>query len=289
MNISIGFQYTCSRLKRLSKAIIFSVENKHNKTIHADGSSTYEKMAIALSASIRDQMPDVDIYCGCFTNNKLSDFAKRYFEKYKVNVVEDLIFDNVTTPLTAMFLRSFTKHYFATKLLEKYDYLIYTDVDVLFLKPLDFKFDPTSNIVVVDAMPEWVKNYQRQYTVIPEGNVYYNWIDVINRHNAYIYDIDYFGDALIDHSTDIIITRRIDNSSLTVIDQDFGGYHCFKLVTPESLVYHYDDLGTEGSLINLQTTHPAIYTKYKFLFENVLKIKVSTKTGFWENVKDQFS
>ena len=271
------------------RAVVFSLENKHNKTVHANGSSSYEKMAIALAASIREHMPDVDVYCGCFTNNRISNYAKTHLSRYNIHIVEDLIFDEVQSPLTALFLRSFTKHYFATKLLEKYDYLIYTDIDVLFLKPIEFNFDPTGNVVVVDSMAEWVKNFQRQYTDIPDGNVYYNWFDVINKNNAYIYDIDYIGSALDNHNADLIITRRIDESGLTIIDQNFGGYHCFKELTKDSMVYHYDNLGSESSFIRLKETHPAAFNKYMFLFEQVLGMKVSLQVGFWEKIRDQFS
>lgn len=271
------------------QAIIFSVENKHNRAVHSDGSSTYEKMAIALVASIREHMPNVDIYCGCFTNNGISEYARKYFEKFNVNVIEDVVFNNVDTPLTAMFLRSFTKDYFAKRLLKQYSYLIYTDVDVLILKPLEFPFNPVDPLVVVDIMPEWVKNFQRQYTNIPDGNVYYNWIDIINNHNAYIYDIDYQGENLHEHSADILITRRIDESNMRIIDQDFGGYHCFKPVTADSLVYHYDDLGEQGSFSNLRTTHSSTYIKYKTFFEHILRVPVSTKEGYWEEIMKNFS
>lgn len=273
----------------MSNAIIFSVENKHNKTVHSEGSSTYEKMAIGLVTSIREHMPNVDIYCGCFTTNKLSKFARKHLENLNVNIVEDPIFENVESSLTAMFLRSFTKHYFATKLLRQYDYLIYSDIDVVVLKPLKFNFNPTEPLVVVDTMPEWVKQYQRQYTNIPDGNLYYNWLDVINKYNADIYNLDYSGELLKEHNADILISKRIDESGLRIIDQDFGGYHCFKNVTTESLAYHYDDLGDEGSLVNLKNIHPTAYIKYKTFFEFIMHIPVSINEGFWENIKEQFS
>jgi hypothetical protein len=274
----------------LSKgAFIFSVENKHNKAVHSDGSSTYEKMAIALVTSIREHMPNIDVYCGCFTNNRISDYAKKHFVNLNVNIIEDPIFNNVDSPLTALFLRSFTKHYFANQLLKQYDYLIYSDVDVLILKPLKFKFNPTDPFVIVDTMPEWVKNYQRQYTEIREGNLYYNWFDVINAHNAHIYDIDYNAAMLHEHMADMETSNNIDQSGLRIIDQDFGGYHCFKPVTEESLVYHYDDLGEEGSLVNIKNTHPLTYIKYRALFEHILHVPVSIKEGHWEEIMRRFS
>lgn len=233
-------------------------------------------------------MPTVDVYCGSFTNNRLSAYAKNHFNNLNVKIEEWSIFDGITTPLTAMFLRSFTKHYFANRLLDKYDYIVYSDVDVLCLKPIEFDFDPTGKVIVVDKMPEWVKQYQRQYTDIPQGNLYYNWFDVINKHNAHVYDIDYFGDMLVEHRADVEISKRIDNSGLEIIDQTFGGYHCFKPVNADSIAYHYDDPGPEGSLINLKAMHPEMYNKYKFFFEKILNVRVSEATGFWENVKKQF-
>jgi len=275
-------------------AIVLSLENKKGWQERKDlpgESSLYEKMAIALIYSIREHMPDVDIYCGNFTNNKISSSVRGHFEKKNVHICDDLLFDKVDPLSYNGYLRNFTKNYFAKKLLDQYDYLVYTDVDVLFLKPLKFEFNPTDPIIIVDNIPRWAREEMVRFTKIPlDGNLYLNWFDIINKHNQHVFDINYTDPAVLyDHGSDIIITERIDNSGLTIIDQQFGGYHCFKPVTTESLVYHYDSLYDEGSLYMLENTHSSTYKKYVFFFEKVLGVTIENEVGKWEKIKAQFT
>lgn len=274
-------------------AFIFSLENKCDvvtgrNSIKNSDSSVAEKMAIVLAKSIREHHPTVDIYCGSYTSHRLSLLARAWLENIGVKIHENVIFKNTHLFYNTMFLRSYTKHYFG-KLLDQYDYLIYMDIDSLLLKPVKFNFDPREPIVVVDSMPEWVKNFQRTYTNIPEGNLYYNWMDVINSHNVEIYNLDYSKKMLLEHNADIEVTRRIDSSNLKIIDQDFGGYACFKPVNKNSIAYHYDEVGAEGTFFNLKDSHPDIFLKYKLIFERVFGIEVKDNTGYWEKIMKEYS
>jgi len=291
----------------LKHAIVFSVENQIDPTSpHSDGSSAYEKMAIGLAYSIRATMPNVDVYCGNFTSNKLSNLAKEHFAKLNITVIEDLIFPAVSTakfdgtPDNLQndyytfngFLRSYTKKYFANKLLDEYDYLVYTDCDVLFLKPIEFDFDPTGPYVLVEPAADWIKNFLNANTVRPSnitGNLYLNWIEVINSHNSYLYDLDYASDDVCyEHASDVLVSRNIDSSSLTIIDQDIGAYHFFKPITEKVFAIHYDSLGVGGSLHFLNNQYPALYKKYVMLFEKGLNVPVTNEIGYWEATAERY-
>ena len=272
-------------------AIIFSAENRrHWEQDQGDNITLYEKMAVGLADSIRQHMPDIDVYCGCFTQHTLSDWAKKHLNKYNVTLCEDTVFPDLKPATYNLFLRHFTKHYFAKKLLDDYDYLVYIDIDAIILRPIEFPFDPTGPVVIVDTMPEWAKAHQKLFTELPlNTTLFYLWFDIINVHNSYIFDIDYQDEkVLYDHNLDVIITNRILESNLDIIEQDFGGYHCFKPPKATDLAYHYDGLTSEGSLYMIKDTHPSIFKKYVFFFEKILNAKIENEPGKWEKIKADY-
>ena len=272
-------------------AIIFSLESrKHWVNDQYFPVTLYEKMAVALADSIRVQMPNVDVYCGSFTEHTLSNWTRKFFTKYNITVCEELLFPDLKPATYNIFLRSFTKHYFAKKILDQYDYLVYIDIDALVLKPFEFSFDPTSPIVVVDTMPEWAKAEQKRFTDLPlNTTLFYLWFDIINGHNEWVFDIDYTDpNILYDHNLDVIITKRIVDSNLQIIEQEFGGYHCFKPPKETDLAYHYDGLTAEGSLYMIKDTNPGLYKKYVLFFEKILNVKIENEPGHWENIKANY-
>lgn len=248
-------------------------------------------------------MPDVPVYLGNFTSNKLSDWGRSHFERLKVNIVEDLIFPQVNSQLYegvpdtidgagdyyvfSGFLRSFTKTYFAKRLLDRYDFLLYIDIDAVVLKPIEFNFDPTSSIALIEPIPSWVLDYVSRYTTDPlRGNFYLNWIDVINKHNMDIFDIDYMSEAVCaDHASDVIVTNRIDQSDLQPIEQPFGV--CYPLAEPVQghCAYHYDSFGTPGTFYMLERSHPSLYKKYMMFIEHVLKEKLTNEPTHWDEIR----
>jgi hypothetical protein len=266
-------------LKKFS--IIFTTENRNLE-------SELEKMSVVLATSIRTTMPDVDIYCGVFTDNKLSYNIVSHLENLNVKIINDNIFYNVKTD--NLFLRPFCQKYFAEKLLDQYEYLVYIDVDCIFLKPLEFNFDPTEPIVLVDHMPKWVKAFESTYTKVTNDALYYNWISIVNNHNKHIFDLDYTDpNILFEKNADIAISKSIENSSLEKIQQTIGAYHCLHPVTLDTQVIHYDDFMEDGSLLNLRPLYLNTYIKYKLLIENVLGVKIRNVDGYWEKIKDMYS
>ena len=261
-------------------AIIFTFE----KTQYAGDTSS-----VLLAASIKNTMPDVDVYCGLFTNNTPDTPILENLTKLGVNIVSAIQDFPGKSPMN-MFLRSYAKYYFANDLLDKYDYLVYIDVDALFLKPLVFDFDPTQPFVLVDKMPDWVKRFESTYTHLPNENIYYNWIDIINQHNKHLYDLDYKDPNIqFEKTSDIIVSRRIDESNLPKIQQTIGAYHCLHPLTEDSQVIHYDSFEDDGSFINLKYTHPDKYSRYSILLEKVLNVKVTNVEGIWEARMRKFS
>jgi len=270
-------------------AVIFTVENKG--IYGYDGiTSTIEKMAVVMATSVKEHMSDVDMYCGCFTRYLLSENIKHHLKKLKVNIVEDLKFIHSELDNTALFLRIFAKDYFAKMLLDKYDYLIYLDVDCLLLKPIKFNFDPTGPIALVDKMPDWVKKFESQSTVVPEGNLYYNWIDIVNNNNKFLFELDWSDySKILGKVADGYFSKNIDESGLEIIQQTIGAYHCLHSLTKDHQLIHYDDLGPQGNFIMIQKMYPSVYLKYKILIETVLHSKITNEIGYWEKVKEQYS
>lgn len=257
-------------------AIVFSSENK---------SDDREKMAMGLAYSIRKHMPDVDVYCGNFTNNAPSIEARLWFRKHNITLVTDKIFDIDKDDNSVMFLRTFTQDYFARMLLDQYDFLVYVDIDVVFLKPLEFNFDPTSPMILTETCPPAVHHYHATYLTDFAGNLYYNWIQVINKHNRYIFELDWSDlYTVTEHNADKMISKLIDNSDLLRIEQQLGGYYGFKWLTLDSYAHHYDSLKEIGTLYLLEWIRPDAYQEYKDLFERRLNIKIENDETYWDRV-----
>ena len=163
-------------------AIVFSIE----KNIDED---KYEYMSILLALSILDQMPEVDVYCGIFTNREPDYKVIEALDRYGVKIVKDLQF-KVPDDSINYFLRNYTKFYFSNKmnLLEKYENFVYLDIDVLVLKPLDF--DNFSNKIYTERVPMGIKLLEEEYTGEVNHDLFFNWFDVITIDNKHIYDMD---------------------------------------------------------------------------------------------------
>lgn len=261
-------------------AIVFTFEKTQ---------STGDKSSVLLAASIRLAMPDVDIYCGLFTKNIPDDNIFAHLNRLGVKIIEHDVGFTGKSPMN-MFLRSYAKHYFANELLDKYDYIVYLDVDCVMLSPLAFDFDPTQPMCLVDKMPQWVKNFESTYTQVNQENVYYNWVDIINQHNKHIYDLDYNDLSIqFEKTSDLLVSKRIDDSGLPIIQQTIGAYHCLHPLTANSQLQHYDSFSEDGSLISLRHTHPDKYTRFSLLLENVLNVQVTNVEGLWESRMKQYS
>jgi hypothetical protein len=261
-------------------AFIFTVEKTKGD---------FQNSSVLLATSIRNNMPSVDIYCGLFSKYLPDLHILDHLKKLNVDLVYDQRSVNAEPPMN-LFMRNFTKDYFAKRLLGKYDYLVYVDADALMLNPISLDFDPVSPFHLVDEMPRWVKRFESTYTAIPDCNLYYNWIDVINNHNKHIFDMDY-NDPTIQYQkqSDILVSNRIDESNLPKIQQTIGAYHCLHPLTTKHQFMHYDSFGEDGTFISLQAVHPDKYARYCILLERVLKVQVKNEEGTWEKIMHDYS
>ena len=245
-------------------------------------------MAMLLAHSIRQHMPKIDVYCGSFTNHQPSKLAIDWFKNCNVNLIQDPVFNNIGEDDSYTFLRTFTKDYFAKKLLGQYDFLVYLDIDAVLLKPLSFDFNPMSPMVLVEPMPDWILKFHAQHLVGFTGNLYYNWISIINGYNEHLYSLDFNNpQVLYQHTADKMVSNNIDNSNLSIIEQHMGGYHCFKPLTQDHQLYHYDAFAEDGTFTAIEKVYPKTYQKYRFIVEHVLNIKINNKPGYWESIRDE--
>jgi hypothetical protein len=138
-------------------------------------------------------------------------------------------------------------------------------------------------------MPHWKSNYHKDYLTGLNGPLLYNCVEVINNYNKHLYDIDWTDKKnLIKHNADVILSNRILETDLQIVEQNVGGYHFFKPLTKESIFCHYDSLGPEGTLISLKDIDFTKYQKYTMFFEQVLNIKVTNDKNYWINIAEEY-
>jgi hypothetical protein len=261
-------------------AFVFTVEKTK---------SYLQNASVLLATSIKHNMPDVDVYCGLFTKHIPDQHIIDHLERLEVKIVYDQMTVHSEPPMN-LFMRNFTKNYFAKTLLHEYDYLVYVDVDALMLNPLELDFDPTAGFHYVDQMPDWVKKFESTYTDIPDCNLYYNWIDIININNCHIFDMDYSDPKIqFKKQSEIIVSNRIDQSSLPKIQQTIGAYHCLHPLKYRHQFIHYDSFAEDGTFINLRSVFPDKYTRYKLLLERVLGVQITNEEGVWEQIMKDYS
>jgi len=225
-------------------AIIFSTEDDN-------------RLTSILSHSIREHMPDIDVYCGLFTNNTPDEFTLRYLESKDVQLVYDkqFVLDDICSD--HLFLRGYTKKYFGELLLGQYDYLLYVDIDVIFLKRFEQVID--DNTVTAHPLPEWVKKYEG----LTNNNIYYNWIDIITKDNVHLHDFDYHPSMGI-KEYDIQVSKRIDDSDFLIKTKLNNTVNtCLDTLDSDTVAFHYDELDEDGTFYRLEESHPQVFTKYK--------------------------
>lgn len=254
--------------------IVFSVEN-------SDSEPNFEKMSVLLANSIRDTMPNVDVFCGMFTNRNISEPTLKMLKAKNVTIIEDEKFI-VDSNSINFFLRNYTKYYFTHEmnLLEDYDYVLYVDIDVIFIKP--FNVTIPNNSIIVEEVPEYIKNSkEKDYIGIVSIPLYYNWYDIITNDNKHIFDINY-KEYDICKTSDIVISKNITNSSLELIPQTVGAYYPKHGLNNESQLFHYDGFIDSGYFYKLKDSNEKLYKKYCILVEKILKIKITNIPDFWD-------
>ncbi|MDA9953495.1 hypothetical protein N9D61_04040 [Planktomarina sp.] len=260
----------------MKTAVIFSLERSNNEP-------QYEALSVLLTKSIRETSPETDIYCGIFTNRQPSQSIIKQLQSYDVNILKDCRFD-VEPDSVNYFLRNYCCYYFSHlhNLLEKYDRLIYLDIDVLVLRNISTVNIP-DNSVLVEQVPDNILEFEKDYIGTVDHPLYYNWISVINNTNKQVYDIDYKSNTHLKQS-DILVSKNINASNLRIIDQDIGAYYPKSKLKPYTVAFHYDGFIDSGSFWRLESIFPQMHKKYSVYAQHVLNITQENNKRFWDDI-----
>lgn len=266
----------------MKPAIILAVERgKHE--------DNYEKLACLLVYSIRLFHKGINIYCGIFSDNTITEQTRENLQQLDVTIMEDIIFkdNNIkqsitlkgnTIEYTNYMNRSYCQYYFSEKLLNKYDYLIYLDIDVVLLKPINFLelSKLGKSIITYDYPKEAVyldnQSIQSETTGVEEldidDDLYFNFIAVINKYNKHIFkgaweNICNFKTYSLKFMTEFsasIKRERIDR----VKNPNFAAWYPHLPVTDETVFFHHDGFHERGTLNRLKgiTSLHETFTEY---------------------------
>lgn len=242
--------------------IVFSVDNNTDEP-------NYEKMAVLLAKSIKDTNPKAEMYCGVFGEHISTD-TDQQLRRLGVHVVYDTI---KTNSELNYFLRNYTMHFFS----QRFDEFIYLDIDVLVLGDLSPILE---HEIIVEQVPDYIVEKEKPYIGSINHALYYNWVQVVNQQNKYLYDIDYSQNMYLKES-DILISKRIINSDLKIHHQDFGAYYPKHELNTKSILFHYDSFIDSGTFYKLEEFNPTIYKKYKLYAELILGIEINNNKEYW--------
>lgn len=205
-------------------------------------------MCYILILSLKLTNPDIKIFCGLFTDLSLNiDNNLLRFLKKNCTVIIDKKFN--VSGIDNYFLRQYTCWYFSHiyDLTQKYDNVIYTDIDVVFLKKFNFYLN--DNQVLIEEMPQIVKNEELTYN---SEKIFFNWIDIITKSNKFIYEMNYNNND-VQEKTEFYYTLNILNSNLKQIKNNFGAIYPVKKLNDDSICFHYDNFDQRGYYYKLKS------------------------------------
>lgn len=260
----------------MNRAVVFALDASNNEP-------QYEALSVLLVKSILENSPDIDIYCGVFTQRTPSDKIKALLKDSSVKIIEDPRF-LVKPNSINYFLRNYCCYYFShvNNLLDAYDDFLYIDIDVLVLRNLKSISIP-ANSVLVERVPENILEFEKDYIGTIDHALYYNWISVINNTNKHIWNIDYNKNQYLKQS-DILVSQNINNSDLRIIDQDIGAYYPKRKLVPSTVAFHYDGFIDSGSFWKLEGFFPQMHKKYLAYAKYVLNITQENNKRFWDDI-----
>jgi lipopolysaccharide biosynthesis glycosyltransferase len=257
-------------------AVIFALDNSNNEP-------QYEAMSVLLVKSILEYSTKMDIYCGVFTQRTPGERVEMLLKDAQVNMVYDQKF-TVEKDSINYFLRNYCCYYFSHEhnLLEEYDKLIYLDMDVLVMRNL-VGINIPDNSVLVERVPDNILEFEKEYIGEIDHPLYYNWMTVVNEQNKFIWDIDYTANRYLKQS-DILVSQRINNSDLNIVDIDMGAYYPKSVLLPSTIAFHYDGFIDSGSFYKLEQFFPQMYKKYSSYAKYILNITQENDKRFWDDI-----
>lgn len=217
----------------MNKAIIMASDVNQ----YGDNISLMTMLAIA---SIRMQDKNIPIYCAVFTSRKLPLRTRKYLRLMKVNLEQVLDYRYLTSDMEsdeAVFSRHLCCYHYGQKLLHKYDQLMYVDVDVLCLNPI--QFTENKGIIIDTIPPSFLitdiaegKYNEIESAMIDEGydildGKYHSmWITQVNKENLFIWEtwfelfkkMNIFKNNYYTRAESILMNQIIHRSGIEVID-----------------------------------------------------------------------
>ena len=245
----------------------------------------YHKMIFLLIHSVRmfDQDIDIHILIG-------SDRVPTHTINLLKNLKKIFIYHNEFQSIQRIryFLRNYCIKYFSydQNLLKKYNQLIYIDIDVILIdKPSWPILNP--NEIIVEKVPDEIikiENNILRKNINNSKPVYYNWFTIVTDSNRFIWNIDYVSVTVLKDS-DIEISRRINKSSLKIIDQTIGAYYPKHKLHKGTFLFHYDGFIDSGYFYKLKDFSPKLYSKLNKILK-IYNIKDNSVENYWENIKE---
>jgi len=271
----------------MKNCFVFNIEIKNKNLMN----NHYDIMTYLLIYSIRYFYKDVDIICTYFGNIKDLKTSKIYNLLINNNIKiynDNLPFNNIIED--NYYLRNYSLFYLTTKtnILNIYDNLIYLDIDVVLLSKIQHQYFKEDSIII-EEVPKYIKlffdNKHLPKNIINK-KLYYNWFQIINKSNAYIYNID-FNNNCIEKQSDIIISNNINNSNLNIIYNN-EAYYPKKELNNNTCLLHYDSFMMEGTLIYLKEYNERLFNKYNSILK-IFNIELQNEKKYWVDFKRKYN
>lgn len=233
-------------------AVIFSADNPS----HDD---RYELTACLLCKSIRMYHPDIDIYCGVYTSNKLSQYVVDELNQFDVKMVYDIIIDD-SRDLMCRSTRLYCQTHLTEQIIDSYDLIIYLDTDIILLQPIDF--ERLSRELDSIFLYEWpVESLYIDNSMIQEEScgelvdlnkgLYFNFFHLIHKNNRHV-----FSDAwrsvnveqdTYNYNTEIKFHAAASSYANKIINDEICCYYPCLPPTKNTRFFHYDTLSDRKS------------------------------------------
>lgn len=215
----------------------------------------YEYLTLLLLKSLELTNPNIDLYCGLFTDKlPCNDLLNQI--KNKVHIIKDQKF--TVNGNRNYFLRLYTMYYFTHiyNLLDNYQQIIYVDIDVVFLKK--FNYILPKNSILIETLPDYIlKEVDIKYIGKP---YYFPWFNILTNDNKFIFDLNYNDlDSLQDQ-----FINKLHNSNLNKLPITFRALYGIQSLNNDTVVFHHDGFIWMGYGFKL------LDTKFKDQFKPII-------------------
>jgi len=153
----------------------------------------------------------------------------------------------------------------------------YLDIDVIFLKNIDYFLKEMflSDVFYTEKIPEYIKEIEKNYYKIPSYDIFAQWFFLKNK-NTSMEVIDFFKN-ITNHdlekkeikSLDLKFSKTI-NKLEKIEDQSFGAYYPKHKINNKKILFHYDGMIDSGSFIKLKNHNPRMFN---YIIYKLKKIK----------------